>query len=164
MCLVSVCVLSSVNNVKILGVARCFNGKFISPTTIKHTLFFNVNSPILCQTVTKCGTPPQILQVPSIKFYKNLSSVSHTVIHRQSDGWTTVTGTLHNYASALKQQAPIFTLRCNFSCWSILRHKMAWQSWEVVSSWVLVLEELNGVSTFNIYLKGNEQKQYIYQG
>jgi hypothetical protein len=41
---------------------------------------------------------------------------------------------------------------------------MAWQSWEVVSSWVLVLEELNGVSTFNIYLKGNEQKQYIYQG
>ena len=29
----------TVNNVKILGVAR-FNGKFISPATITHTLFF----------------------------------------------------------------------------------------------------------------------------
>jgi len=151
MCLV--CVLSSVNNVKILSVPQNFNGKFISPATIKHTLFFNVKSLIFCQTVTKCGNPPQILQVPNIKFYKNLSSVSHTVICRQEDGWTTVTGTLHNYASTLKQLAPIFTITCNFSCWSILRHKMAWQSWEVVSSWVLVLEELTGVSTFNIYLK-----------
>jgi hypothetical protein len=153
------CVLSSVNNVKILGVAH-FNGKFISLATIKHTLFYNANSPIFWQTVTKCGTPSKILQVPNIKFYKNLSSVSHTVPRKQADGWTTVTGTLHNYASALKQQAPIFTIRCNFS-WSILCHKMAWQSWEVVWSWVLVLEKLTGVSTFNIYLKWNEQKQYI---
>jgi len=126
MCLV--CVLSSVNNVKILGVPQCFNGKFISPATIKHTLSINVKSLIFCQTVTKCGTPPQILQVPNIKFYKNLSSMSHTVIHRQAGGWTMVTGTLHNYASALKQQASIFTIRCNFSRWYILRHKMAWQS------------------------------------
>ena len=101
---VCVCVLSCVNNVKILGAAQRFNGKCISPATIKHTLFFNVKSPIFCQTVTKCETPPQILQVPNIKFYKNLSSVSHTVIRRQqADGWTTVTGTLHNYASTLKQ-------------------------------------------------------------
>lgn len=139
----------------------CVYGKFISLATIKHTLFFNVNSPIFRQTVTKCGTPTQILQAPNIKFYKNLPSVSHTDKHRKVGGWTMITSTLHNYASALKQQAPIFTIRHNFS-WFILRHKMAWQSWEIVWRWVLVLEELTGFSTFNIYLKWNEQKQYIY--
>jgi hypothetical protein len=127
---------------KYIGCSQHFNGEFISPATIKHTLFFNVKSPIFCQTVTKCGNLPQTLQVPNIKFYKNLSSVSHTVICRPADGWTTATSTLHNYASTFKQKAPIFTIKCNFSCWSIFHHKMAWQSWEVVASWVLVLEEL----------------------
>jgi hypothetical protein len=64
-----------------------------------------------------------------------------------------VSGTLHNYASALKQQAPIFIIRCKFHGLFFTTKWLGNQPWEVVSSWVLVLEELTGVSTFNIYFK-----------
>jgi hypothetical protein len=79
---------------------------------------------VFCQTVTQCTTTPQILQVPNKKKKKNLSSMSHS--YTQAGGWVD-NGNWHfaNYASALKQQAPIFIIRCNFS-WSLLHHKMAW--------------------------------------
>jgi hypothetical protein len=91
----------TVNNVNILSVAQqCFSGKFISPATKKHFVL-HVKSPIFCQTVTHCGTPAQILEIPDIELQKNLSSGRHAVICRQADGRTMVTCTLHNYASAL---------------------------------------------------------------
>jgi hypothetical protein len=149
----------TVNNVKILSVAqRCFNGKFISPATIKHALFFMWR----VQYFVRLEPNVELLH----RFYKspipNFTKICPVGATRYMQaGSAKCRLPLHNYASALLKAGP-FTSRCNFSCWSILCHKMAWQSWEVVSSWVLELQELTGVSTLNIYLKLNEHKQYIY--